>query len=144
MEMHTLYDEYQGRRERCPRVWEGFTRGKSGNDWNLPSREKHFRQKEQHTQSTKPQGCGRSDTLWVFNVGMGEIRLGQPMQRPECSTRSSRFIPAMLGRTSSQNQLSTQALDHPLPCLFALRGKSTSKPQFPDGHCKGVCPNTRP
>lgn len=42
------------------------------------------------------QGRGRSGTLWVVNGGMGEIRLGQPMQRPGCSIWSSRFIPAML------------------------------------------------
>lgn len=121
-------------------------RGKSEDNWRVPSREEDSRPREQHMQSHQTQECSISGTFWVFNVGMGEIQLGQPMQSPERSIKELLLYASHIMeeiRPGPAHRRSPQSCC-PFPSLLALREKSVSKPQFPDGHRKGVCPNPRP
>lgn len=114
-------------------------RGKSEDNWRVPSRKEDSRPREQHMQSHQTQERSISGTFWVFNVGMGEIRLGQPMQSPERSIRSSCFMPATLWRRSTQDRLTAGALNRAVPFPPSLHsGRNLSQsPSFQMVTAKG-------
>lgn len=84
------------------------SQGTCRSNWNLWNREEYSRSREPHTQSHQTRDHGRSGTLRVFIVGVGEMRLGQARQSPECSVRGTGFIlvmPMIQGQEERQDQL---------------------------------------
>lgn len=96
-------------------------------------------------QSHQTQDRGMSATLWVFNVGSERFAWTTPCRALNIPLRTPAFSQPHYGgdrpRTSPL-RMGTQSCC-PLSCLFALWEKPISKPQFPDGHSKGVCSNPR-